>query len=128
MFKKKQKSYENVYDRHWNEIVNRRFDIMGNIDKLYEDIKCSLEVLLCFKEDSPNWNAENKHLQDLRYKMLCECGSFDGTSYDLRELWQNSKDKLQPKFCMEYTDLTVYPPVDCNTYLRSTAKIYNEYE
>jgi len=126
MFKKKEQKFINPYDRKWNDIANHRFDIMRSIDKLYAEIQYSLDVVSCFEENSPNWNAENKHLKELRYAMLCECGAFDGTSYDLRKLWKDH-NKLQPQFCIDYEDLTVSPPVDCNGYLRSAAKNFKKY-
>jgi len=127
MFKKKEKKQENVYDKKWNQIIYRRYDIASNISNIFADIKYSTDVLLCFENGSANWNAENKHLEQLRYKMLCECGSYDGTSFDLRELWNSHKDDLQPQFCGNYADLTHNPPIDCNTYLRHAAKSFKKY-
>lgn len=127
MFNRKEQKHKNPFDREWNEIVYRRFDIASNIDKLFADIKYSTDVLLCFEKNSANWNAENKYLEKLKYKMLCECGSYDGTSYDLRDLWNKHKDDLQPQFCVDYMDLTANPPVDCNAYLRSAAKSFKKY-
>ena len=125
MFNKKKTTYINSYDSKWNDIVNRRHDAMNRIDELYNKMKCSIRVKMCFEVDSPNWKAEDKHLKDLRYQMLCVCGTFDGTSYDLKELWKNHKTDLQPEFCMNYEDLDDNPVGDCNVYLRDVVKRIN---
>ena len=126
-FRKKEQTQANVFDDKWNSIIHRRFEIMRNIDKLYEEIQSSLNVLSCFENSHPNWEEENKHIKELRYKMLCECGGYDGTKVELNDLWNNHKDELQPHHCLDFRSLTEYPLRDCNCYLRDIARNYFKY-
>ena len=127
MFKKKETKHINAYDMKWNDIVSRRFDIARDIDQIYADIQFAADVMFCFKQGSPNWEAENKRLEELRYKMLCKCGGYDSTSYELKELLNKHKNELQPQFCLNYSDLLISPVGDCNMYLRSIAKNFKQY-
>ena len=122
MFKRKQKekTYINIYDAAWNDIVNRRYEIERGMDELYLDIQHSLSVLSCFEKNSPNWKAENDHVGQLRYSLLCKCGAYDNTSYELRNFWNDHKDELQRQFCLSYD--VIFPLKDCNGYLRLLAK------
>ena len=119
MFSKKKTTYINVYDKQWNDIINLRRTAINRMEELYTKIQDSIKVKLCFEENSPNWKAEDKHLKDLRYQMLCACGEFDDTSCRLKDLWKNHKENLQPEFCLDYEDLDIITVSDCNVYLRS---------
>lgn len=122
--KKKEQPQISIYDRKWNEIIYRRSDIERNISNLFAKIQYSTDALSCFEKDSPNWKSEQEYLSQLRYKMLCECGAYDGTSYEIREVLKD-RDKLQPRFCVNYDP--AYKPTDCNEYLRYAAQRFKRY-
>jgi predicted helicase len=126
MFNKKKQVFKNPYERQWNNIMDQRIEIMERMLNLYTDIQRSNKVTFCFEEGTPNWKAEIKHLKDLRYKLLCVCGTYDSLNNDLTQLWNNHNEDLRSECCKNLKNLVVYSLGDCNVFLRSIANIIDE--
>lgn len=125
MFKrKKEVAVANTYDKQWSKLQNEKFDVWHSVDTLFSEIQYSIAAMSCFEKGTADYDAEEKHLHDLRRKMLCACGTYDGCQVDLRMLYDEHHEEMQEQFCMNGL---WRPDGNCHEALRHCAQSFKKY-
>lgn len=125
MFRRKKDALAaNIYDDEWNRLQDEKIDAWRTIDELFSKIQYSISAMSCFEDGTVDYDAEAKHLQELRKKMLCACGTYDGCQTDLRMLYDAHHEEMQEQFCLNGLSR---PEGNCHEVLRRCARAFKKY-